>query len=210
MKNIFRRLVSGFSEMKGFDGWLIARVELCIMEIDKYVATDTETDTSTRINTDIVKSNKSHAVLNACMEYKDRQFSMDMLLVKSKGKKSGQQSVSERNHKGYFCNLQYDISDINRFTKEIGDYNYIHHTNNPIVPGLMFFEDMLSRIAEADILETSVPVQLCMLFKKPVFPNEKIYVYEAVSDDESIRNREYMAYSVDGTQVFYLLYRELV
>lgn len=214
----YRKIVSSFSKIKGFDGWMIAKVELDILnsgisvsnilgageENVNFLQDDREAD---NVTMEIVKLRKSYAVICAKLTDENVCYKLDMHIMKpnkktgsaGNGKKesegkdkaiSDNEIIDEQNDLYKFI-LKYDKSTILKFVNDVGDYNYIHRTDKPVVPGFLMFEDMLMRCAGHKV---------SIIFKNPVYADEKIFVQKDAGEKMMV----FTAVSKDGILLFSL------
>ncbi len=186
----YREICSKFSCIDGFEGWVIARVELiCHGEKDN----DRKSLEGKSIygkcmnekSAEIVKKKKRFAVLEA--------DGMRMYLIKPKASGGDREQSNEEDYsdnaekcmesdkKSYgklICKKSYTKDDIIRFTDDVKDYNPIHRVEKPIVPGLLMLETLL----ESDFISEHVK-SISITFEKPLFTDEIIYIYDKTDDE---------------------------
>ena len=73
---IYRKLVASFTEIKGFDGWMIAKAEFKT----KKKGYDTLNDTGNNIK--FIKMRKSYSVISSNIIYNDIEYTLIMDIAK--------------------------------------------------------------------------------------------------------------------------------
>lgn len=193
--NWFRELVSNFSQIDGFDGWLIAKVEFDILEIDKFSIGN--------MDLHIVKSRKNYVVINICRycSFDACNFSCNMTIYLVKPYDINKIKLNKQMEiyrvcisENLFFKSVYTEKDIENFVKDIGDKNYIHKIDNPVVPGFLMLEDMMFKIL-GEIKETgksldSKGLHIEIIFYNPLYSNETVKVYSEILDAKKNLNKE--------------------
>ena len=175
--NKYRKLIRGFSKIKGFDGWMIATAEL---SGKKYgILADTEGDTSEiddNVKTQILKQKPVMAVMQSSF---DKTF-INMNIVKMhenvdkpdiQNRFCGYKDYDNTDKYEKICQITFTSEKILDFVMEVHDDNYIHRTAVPVVPGLYILEKMLSA---TDSFKDSERVVI--KFRKPAYAGDIITV----------------------------------
>lgn len=187
MAGIYRKLIKSFTKFTGFDGWMIAKAEFKIIKQagNIYTKDDNTALYMPDIKNSIVKQRKSYSVILAGMVYKGIAYSFIMHLIKPveiNFARDGFKQVEEVlpsyvSGSVYLFSLNYSKPCIKKFTEYIGDDNYIHQTERPVVPGLLVFEDVLEKefcISKGYAYSENFTI----VFKKPVLADEVINLYK--------------------------------
>ncbi len=173
----FRKLILDFSQIDGFAGWLIAKVEL---DMNNFFSKD--------ITPHVVKLSRNYAVINMCKKcfFGIYTFMCDIIvyLVKpcdiNKIKQNKQIAKNDISEKLFFRSA-YTIEDIENFTNDIGDTNYIHRTDMPIVPGFLMLEQLLSRmfdkVKDTGKFLNNRGMYMEITFYNPLYAGETIEIY---------------------------------
>lgn len=193
--NKYRKLIRGFSKIKGFDGWMIATAEL---SGKKYgILADTDCDTAEiddNVKTQILKQKPVMAVMQS---FFDETF-INMNIVKM------HENVDKPDIQNRFCGYKEDdtdkyeevcqmtftVEEILNFVTEVKDDNYIHKTDVPIVPGFYILEKMVLFIKNFKDSERVV-----IKFRKPAYAGDIITVAGTKTD---VTGREkYIGYATE-------------
>ncbi|MCI9079445.1 MAG: MaoC family dehydratase [Lachnospiraceae bacterium] len=181
---IYMELVSSFSGMDGFSGWMIAKAEFKIEKvlcgIDK-----TSIGERTDISRKFIKHRKNYSVISTSLIYKNLEYKVIMYIVKpcgivnkSMGNEYKPANVEEAASPvfNYLFTLKYTLEDIKRFTEYTGDNNPIHQTTRPIVPGFLMFGDIIRNELYKYITGNS-SVKFVIYFRAPVYAYEPLEAY---------------------------------
>ncbi len=161
MENIYKKLVTNFSAIKGFDGWMIAKAEFNILNKDINIETN---------NIKILKQQRNYCTIISKIIDNDMEYTLVAYLVKPKPCHTCN-SANARNNCSYLFTLKYTKEDIRQFVYDLGDYNYIHQTDMPVVPGFLVLWDIIKKLFLGIGKYTIV-------FKNPAFANEVIDVFQ--------------------------------
>lgn len=172
MIQVYRKMVRSFSEIKGFNGWMIAKAELEAAECKLHSDINIET-----IETVILKQRRHYSAIMSKAVYNGIRYKLIMHIVKPDGKHLAQKYT---NTDGIYCfTLKYTLDDIKQFVYDVRDSNYIHQTGRYVVPGFLVFEDILNMFIE----NTDFKIGKCtMLFNNPAFAGETINVFKVGED----------------------------
>lgn len=175
---IYMELVSGFSKVEGFSGWMIAKAEF---KIEKAVYNINKTS----INMEFLKRHKNYSVISACTIYKNLEYTLIMYIVKPHGISSKSNDIINKADNmeepgktgfNYLFTLKYTIEDIKKFIEFTGDNNPVHQTATPVVPGFLMFGDITRKELYKYITGNS-HVKFIIYFRNPVFAGETLEVY---------------------------------
>lgn len=165
MEHIYRKLVASFSEIKGFDGWMIAKAEFNTVELNSNKNTNIETK-----NTKISKQRRNYCTIMSEIIYNNMEYSLIADLVKPKSCGTFNH-VNISDNGSYLFTLKYTKEDIRQFVCDLGDYNYIHQIDTPVVSGFLVFGDILKKL----FLKTG---KCTIVFRNPAFADETIDVFQ--------------------------------
>jgi len=182
--HIYRELVSSFSGIDGFSGWMIAKAEF---KIEKAIGiiNRNSADRIVQAENKLIKKRKNYSVISSCKIYKNLEYTIIMYIVKTDGTVSKNMGGTYMANIApgdvypgfvYLCTLKYTTEDIRKYTEYIGDNNPIHHTSEPVVPGFMMFEDIIGK--ELYKYVTGSSIKFVISFRKPVFAGEPAEVYK--------------------------------
>ncbi len=174
---IYRELVKSLTNIEGFNGWFIAKLEL---KIEKTGLADNKTSVR-HIKNRFIKQRKNCSVISACTAYGNTGYELIMYLLKPASMPGG--NILKNTFTGCICQggtyifkLKYTAEDIKEFTESTGDGNIIHHKAQPVVPGFLMFEDIIKKCIYKDIPDNSTD-RYIMVFRNPVFAGEEIEIY---------------------------------
>lgn len=172
MIQVYRNMVRSFSEIKGFDGWMIAKAELEAEECKLY--NDINIKTTEAV---ILRQRRHYSAIMSKAVYNGIRYKLIMHIVKPARNHLAQKYT---NTDGIYClTLKYAQNDIKQFVYDVGDSNYIHQTGRYVVPGFLVFEDILNMFIE----NTDFKIGKCtMLFNNPAFAGEIINVFKVGED----------------------------
>lgn len=182
---IYMELVSRFSILKGFDGWVIAKAEF---NIGKAVGITNKTgvDGKIQVNIKFIKQRKDYSIISTYTIYKNLEYAVIMYIVRprdisNKGIDGDNMAdiMPETDYPGfsYLFTLKYTTKDIRKFTEFTGDSNPIHQTPVPIVPGFLMFGDIIRKeLYKYTII--NYRAKFVISFKNPVFADEPLEVYK--------------------------------
>lgn len=153
-----RTLFRSFSEIKGFDGWMIGKISIFRNEGKEAEATAS-----------VVKQKKSIAILEAA----EGEIGIRMMVVQPQN--IPQAGSREREFSLPDGSMPQDSrifqrEEILAFAGEVLDHNWIHQTQCPIVPGLLMVEWMWN-MNGASLLGS------IMTFRAPAYAQEEIIIY---------------------------------
>lgn len=168
MEYIYRKLATSFSEIKGFDGWMIAKAEFNTVELN--FSKNTNIETIETKNTKILKQRRNYCTIMSEIIYNNMKYSLVAHLVKPKSR-STRNPVNVSDNCSYLFTLKYTKEDIRQFVCDLGDYNYIHQTDTPVVSGFLVFRDILKKL----FLGTG---KCTIVFRNPAFADETIDVFQ--------------------------------
>lgn len=184
---IYRELVKSLTNIKGFNGWFIARLEL---KIEKTKLPGNETS-GKHIKNQFIKQRKNFSAISAYTIHGNAIYTLIMHIVKP-ASMPGTDTIKEQpglfanknnftnsayTNYTYLFNLEYNIECINKFIENTGDSNIIHQKVQPVVPGFLMFEDIILKMPYKDIIDSS-KTRYVMVFRKPVIAGEEIEVYK--------------------------------
>lgn len=168
MEDRIRDIFPLFSKRKGFDGWMI--VKLHFQTREKMAS---ETDKKTAV---VLKKKKNYAILG--LLWKQGLILMHLMmpqfLAENKSVVIWQDKTDDSFYLPESCkkvgSKVFSKEDVLKFTEEIQDYNWIHQTERPIVPGFMMVEWIweIERISLWDKV---------MIFRAPAYVQEGIELY---------------------------------
>lgn len=175
---IYRKLVASFTEIKGFDGWMIAKAEFKT----KKKGYDTLNDTGNNIK--FIKMRKSYSVISSNIIYNDIEYTLIMDIAKPgsiSGINTGKLAMKSASNVDciYLFTLKYTKDDIRRFTKAAGDSNSIHKPEKPVVPGFLMFEDIISQGYNYNDTTDNTAAGYTIYFRNPVFADEEVELYRS-------------------------------
>lgn len=156
MKNV-RTLFRKFSQIDGFDGWMIGK--LCF-----------QFEEEEQLPLSIRKQKENYAVLEAASD----NLKIQMHILKP-------QQGCNRNAGFVLPEQSIPVSvrkftgeEILSFVSEVEDDNWIHRTKNPVVPGFLMAEWLF----ESGLLPlTASSGEISMIFRAPAYAWEEIAVY---------------------------------
>lgn len=180
---IYMELVSGFSKIEGFSGWMIAKAEF---KIEKTAYSINKTSANkTAVNMKFIKQNKNYSIISACTIYENLEYTLIMYIIKPQGINNKNRDIVNKAYNmgepgrpgfNYLFTLKYTTEDIKRFIKFTGDNNPVHQTATPVVPGFLMFGDIARKELYKYITGNS-QVKLIIYFRNPVFADEALEVY---------------------------------
>ena len=180
---IYMELVSSFSKIEGFNGWMIAKAEFKIEKAQCFI-NKTSIDKAA-ISREFLKHRKNYSVISACTTYKNLEYTVIMHIIKpyvisnkNRDIVNKADNVPETGSPGfkYLFTLKYTIEDIKRFTEFTGDNNPVHQTVTPVVPGFLMFGD-ITRKELYKYITVNSQVKFIICFRNPVFADEILEVY---------------------------------
>ena len=186
----YREICSKFSCIDGFEGWVIARIELiCHCEKNNDMEFLEKKSICGKCMdekfAEIVKKKKRFAVLEAdgmrMYLIKPETLGGDRKQKKEEHSDNAEKCMESDKKKSYgnrICKKLYTKDDIIRFTDDVKDYNPIHRVEKPIVPGLLMLETLL----ESDFMSEYVK-SITITFEKPLFSDEILYIYDKTDDE---------------------------
>lgn len=181
---IYMKLVSSFSRIEGFEGWVIAKAEFKIYN-SVSIINNPGMDGEVPVNIEFVKQRKNYSVISACTVYKNLGYTVTMYILKphgisSKSVAGGADEAPEILYPGfsYLFTLKYTIKNIKSFTEFTGDSNPIHQVALPVVPGFLMFGDII-RKELYQYTTINKEIKFVISFRKPIFANEQATVYKA-------------------------------
>lgn len=196
---IYMGLVSSFSRIEGFNGWMIAKAEFKIEKAtcinNKISIDETLIINETAISTKLLKQCKNYSVISACIIYKNLEYTVVMYIVKPYSIGNNPRDIADKadnleennfikqvpampfNKQGtYLTRLKYTTEDIKRFTEFTGDKNLLHQTVMPVVPGFLMFGDIIKKELYKYIAGNT-QVKFIIYFRNPAFADEVLDVY---------------------------------
>lgn len=188
MKCIYRRLIISFSEICGFDGWMIAKAGFGIKKAENISMSAKIEENASPVKRNIIKQRRNYSVISQEIIYKHMEYTMVMHIVKPAGKQFPEKDCNYS--KIFLCQLNYSKEDIRKFVDDTGDSNYIHRADIPVVPGFLMFEDVLYNLLYPHGAEIKAGNYI-ILFRNPVFAGEEINIFQTVNSG----NRKIMAIS---------------
>lgn len=173
---IYRKLVASLTEIKGFDGWMIAKAEFRTEEKRCNILKDTGN------NIKFIKMRKVYSVISANIIYNNIEYVLIMDIVKPdsiSGINTSKPVKVAGSNAGctYLFTLKYMKDDIGRFTEAAGDSNPIHKTEKPVVPGFLMFEDIISKAYNYKDTADNMATGYTIYFRNPVFAGDEVEVY---------------------------------
>lgn len=179
IKNLFR----AFSEVKGFDGWMIGKLyfykkenkegnllSASIVKRKKNFAVIEVTGEGICIQMVVLKPQTIPKVYDADRMWQTMEYSGSGSLWKKTGSKEKKFNLPEGCAE--VASRVFSREEVQIFAEEAGDNNWIHQTERPIVPGLMMAE-WLWKMEGISLLDK------IMIFRKPVYVQEKIVIYQS-------------------------------
>ena len=158
MQNL-RKFFQAFSEIKGFDNWMIGKIKIKqkgngpdIAEKEKYCR---------------IKKRKRHF---AVLEAEGQEMRMEVFLLKPDCAKMTEEKKIRKSlpkDLGKCVSKVFSREEILAFVKETGDDNPIHFSKSPVVPGFLMLEWLwqLGYAAKE------------MIFYSPVYAQEEVTLY---------------------------------
>ncbi len=156
-----RKIAKKFSGIEGFNGAMIIKLDGKLKEAHK-----NWNISKLERQAEIVKSKRNYVLLRL----ENQQVEFQMYLMRTVQSKEGikthlkenQQSQNLSEEKSYIFSRQ----EILEFVNEAGDYNQIHRTENPVVPGFLLLEKLWNdKITNFEIV-----------FRSPVYAGEEIHI----------------------------------
>ena len=175
--NKYRKLIRGFSKIKGYDGWMIATAGLSGKKYGILADIDCNTEEiDDNVKTQILKQKPVMSVMQSSF---DETF-INMNIVKMhenvdkyeiQNRFCGYKNYDNTDEYEEVCQMTFTVEEILNFVTEVKDDNYIHKTDVPVVPGFYILEKMLSA---TDSFKDSERVVI--KFRKPAYAGDIITV----------------------------------